>query len=79
MLSYLEIKNQNSKFLKFLNKNIHNKYIFYTNFFSGMNEKNFDYLILFNAKISKLKLIFQILIKIIQILKKPFLLMIQLL
>lgn len=69
MLSYLEIKNQNSKFLKFLNKNIHNKYIFYTNFFSGMNEKNFDYLILFNAKISKLKLIFQILIKIIQIFK----------
>ena len=69
MLTYLEIKNQNKKFLSFLNKNKKNEYIFYTNYFSGMNDKKFDYLILFNSKISKTKLISQIFIKFIQIIK----------
>ena len=69
MLSYLEIKNQKKKILSFFKKNIKNKYIFYTNFFSGMTEKNYDYSILLNSKISNSKLIFKIFIKIIQIIK----------
>ncbi len=69
MLSNLEIKNQNNKFLNFFKKNNKNKFIFYSNFFSGMTDKNNDYLILLNSKISNSKLIIKIFTKIIQIIK----------
>ena len=69
MLSNLEIKNQNNKFLNFFKKNNKNKFLFYSNFFSGMTDKNNDYLILLNSKISNSKLIIKIFTKIIQIIK----------
>ena len=69
MLSLFQIKNQNKKFLNFFSKNFKNKYFFYSNFFSGMTDKNYDYLILSNFKISNLKLIIKIFLKITQIIK----------